>query len=221
MLDNPPATGSIGRVANRFLPFALLLVWIVALVGTARPGWDAAILTTLYAADQPSLRSAAWLLTQMGGFPILTVVTVAVAVLLLRSGETRRASFFLGIVIGGRILVEVQKYLVARLRPDMFEHLVAVHSMSFPSGHAANATIVYLAAALFLHPARQAVLLALLLACAIGVTRPMLGVHWPSDVLGGWAFGLLWTLLLARIAGTGGVTSARERGRSEQASLPD
>jgi undecaprenyl-diphosphatase len=78
--------------------------------------------------------------------------------------------------------------------------LAEVHYQSFPSGHAANSMIVYLALALlaFDDPRhrRWAVAGALLLSFLIGLSRPMLGVHWPSDVVAGWAFGLLWTLLV-------------------------
>jgi undecaprenyl-diphosphatase len=42
---------------------------------------------------------------------------------------------------------------------------------------------------------------AALLSVAVGISRPMLGVHWPSDVVAGWAFGLFWILLLFRLAG--------------------
>jgi undecaprenyl-diphosphatase len=47
---------------------------------------------------------------------------------------------------------------------------------------------------------RAAVAGAILLSLLIGTSRVMLGVHWPSDVIGGWAFGMLWVLLTLRLA---------------------
>jgi undecaprenyl-diphosphatase len=48
---------------------------------------------------------------------------------------------------------------------------------------------------------RAAVVGAILLSVLIGTSRVMLGVHWPSDVIGGWAFGMLWVLVTLRLAG--------------------
>ena len=91
------------------------------------------------------------------------------------------------------------------MRPEDQDHLVQVQSLSIPSGHAANATLVWLCLALLVPRTARARTLAIWgavwLSLAIGLSRVVLGVHWPSDVIGGWAFGLFWTMLLLRLSG--------------------
>jgi len=98
----------------------------------------------------------------------------------------------------------VQKYWVARERPDLDLHLVVVKTSSFPSGHATSSMIFYLTLALALTAGSRrqwiAAAVAILLSFLIGTSRVMLGVHWPSDVIGGWAFGMLWVMLTLRLA---------------------
>ncbi len=114
-----------------------------------------------------------------------------VAVAALRSGSCV-------VILLGRGLSELQKYWIARARPDFEPHLVVVKTSSFPSGHATSSMIFYLVLALALAPRpwrRAAAAAAILLSFLIGASRVMLGVHWPSDVIGGWSFGLLWVLV--------------------------
>lgn len=94
------------------------------------------------------------------------------------------------------------KEAFGRARPDLVPHLDTVTSLSFPSGHATNVMAIYLLAALLLAQARRQLWigLALLLAAAIGTSRVLLGVHWPSDVLGGWFWGAGFALIGFRLA---------------------
>lgn len=191
----------LGRLSILFAGALAALTWLgMLLVGG--PGWinDRAVLASIYAGDSPLLAEAAMALTHFGGWIILTIVTAAAATFLFIRGERRRAFLLLAIIISGRALVEAQKYWTARARPEELDRLVSVHSLSFPSGHSANSTIVYLAVALLALPRRESVAAALILSILIGLSRLLLGVHWPSDVIGGWAFGLLWTFALVRFA---------------------
>ena len=79
------------------------------------------------------------------------------------------------IVLGGRLMVEILKQSIGRPRPDLELHAVTVHSLSFPSGHAANSMIAFVAIALFCAPERRreaAVTLAIAASLVVGATRP-------------------------------------------------
>ena len=95
----------------------------------------------------------------------------------------------------------------SRPRPDLVPHGQAVYTSSFPSGHSMAAAVTYLTLGAMLASARSnrwvrgyLLGLALLVSGAVGVTRVYLGVHWPTDVLGGWTAGAAWALLCWIIA---------------------
>ena len=185
------------------LAIAAASMWLAVLV-FGGVGWryDLGVSRALYAEDGALARNAL-LLTRFGGWAVLTALTIAIAVMLAYTRRVR-AALLLFTVFGGRLLVELQKVLVDRDRPGVSPHLEAVHSMSFPSGHAANAMITYLAIALLLPVGQRnraiAVGIALVAALLVGWSRVALGVHWPSDVIGGWAFGILWIAICMRLA---------------------
>lgn len=164
---------------------------------------DRALLLALYAADEPWLALFALGFTKLGDWWTVVAVTLAGALWLLWRGNRWGALTLLVASFTGRVLVILQKAYFARLRPEEDMRLVEVSYQSFPSGHAANPTIAYLTLALLLFDdPRQRRIAAggvLALAFLIGISRPMLGVHWPSDVVAGWAFGLLWAMLVLAV----------------------
>lgn len=85
----------------------------------------------------------------------------------------------------------ILKEIFARARPEIVPHLDVVTNLSFPSGHATNAMATFLLAALLIAQTRRALWIATAFAAAltIGASRILLGVHWPSDVVGGWLWG--------------------------------
>ena len=85
----------------------------------------------------------------------------------------------------------ILKQLYARPRPNIVPHLDSFSNLSFPSGHATNAVAILLLAALLIPARRRGLWIALALsgAVTIGLSRALLGVHWPSDILGGWLWG--------------------------------
>jgi undecaprenyl-diphosphatase len=180
-------------------------------------GWlaplDRALLEALRVPGAPAepigpawLEEAARDITALGGTPILLLLTCAVALQLWINGHSRRALFALGAVGGAQALSELLKALIARPRPDIVPHEVAVYSASFPSGHAMLATAAYFTLAFILatgaNRARNRIGLyasAGVLAFLIGASRVYLGVHWPSDVVAGWFAGLAWAVGAATI----------------------
>ena len=182
----------------------LAATWLIMLLWGGGP-LDRAVYEALYAGGKPALVMVAHLLTSFGDPTILVGAGAICAIWLWYRGHRHLPLTIVAITMVGRGLAEIQKYSIARVRPDLETHLVVVKTSSFPSGHAASSMIFYLTIALTLTVGsrwhRLAVAAAILLSLLIGTSRVMLGVHWPSDVIGGWAFGLLWVLLTLRLAG--------------------
>ena len=196
------------RNSRTQLPFVAALValtgiWLAMLIWGGGP-LDRSIYQALYAGEHPALVTLARVLTALGEPTVLIAAGIVTAVLLWRAGHRHLPWILIAITMVGRGLSELQKYWIARARPDLDPHLVVVKTSSFPSGHATSSMIFYLTMALALTaPSRWhriAAAAAVLLSLAIGTSRVMLGVHWPSDVVGGWAFGMLWVLLTLQLA---------------------
>jgi undecaprenyl-diphosphatase len=178
-------------------------LWLAMLLGGGGP-LDRALYQALYAGGDPALVAAARLFTALGEPALLIAAGFIVAGLLWWRARGRLALVLLSVILVGRALAEVQKYSIARARPELEPHLVLVKTSSFPSGHATSSMIFFLALALALTARsrwhRAAAGAAVTLSFLVGTSRVMLGVHWPSDVIGGWAFGALWVMLTLPLA---------------------
>ncbi|HJU46823.1 MAG TPA: phosphatase PAP2 family protein, partial [Gaiellaceae bacterium] len=131
----------------------------------------------------------------LGGALGLGVVTLLGAVALGRRGRRRDAALLTLAYAGSQLSMSLVKALTDRPRPTFDPAIALPSSTSFPSGHAVGAVAVLCLAALLLAPGgRRTRLLALaaVLALGVGASRVVLGVHWTSDVVAGWAFGLAW-----------------------------
>jgi undecaprenyl-diphosphatase len=186
------------------LPIALILLFLAATFVALGGPTAAADTRILFAMQQRrALVPAARFVTELGGTMVVLPVTLAAAAWLLYRGARKRALILILLLLSQRTLVEILKHLFDRARPDPHGHLVAVHSMAFPSGHSANAMALGLGLAFLVAPQRYrlpALVAGLVFALLVGASRMILGVHWPSDVAGGWALAAAWTLLLVRLA---------------------
>lgn len=141
--------------------------------------------------------------TRLGNGDLRSILAVLLAIALL---AVRRRLEALALIVAGLTIpaaVEITKALTARPRPHLTAWLDSPVTLSFPSGHAANSTVVYGALAIIAwrlfgpRAGVPAALAAAVLCAAIGVSRVYLGVHWPSDVAAGWALGGAWLCLFA------------------------
>jgi undecaprenyl-diphosphatase len=183
---------------------ALAGLWLAMLVyGGPDEAWDRQVFAEIHGGTEQSVIRWAGLVTQLGGWIPLTVIGIA-AVAFLAVKRRRRAALLLVMLFVGRMAVELHKLLTGTPRPPIAGEVLVDASLSFPSGHAANSMITYVAVALLVPVAQRnraiAVVLAISLSIVIGLSRIVIGVHWPSDVIGGWAFGLLWVVIFMRLA---------------------
>jgi undecaprenyl-diphosphatase len=146
-------------------------------------------------------------ITALGGTGILMLLTLGVVGYLVLSRRYTMALLVLVAIGGGSLLSTLLKQGFDRPRPDLVPHITDVRSASFPSGHSMLAAVTYLTLGALLariQPKRRLkaylLLFAALLAFAVGVSRVYLGVHWPTDVLAGWAAGAVWALLCWLVA---------------------
>lgn len=218
-----PSLGLIRhRVSSRVLA-ALLIVagcaWAFieladeVVEGDSRAFDEAILLAFRSPADASDPRGPGWVeelgrdVTALGGLGILTMLTLAVAGFLWLQGNRRSMWFLLAAVVGGQVLSTAFKQGFDRPRPELVPHEAMVYTASFPSGHSMMAAATYLTLGVLLarvqpRPVLKAYLLtlAVLLTVAVGVSRVYLGVHWPTDVVAGWAAGAGWALLCWLVA---------------------
>lgn len=206
-----PEPGTVADAArSQSLPLGFagaalaFLVLAFAVTGGTTARVDAAILRAIRdmtGGDAASgwLRATMLDLTALGNTATLTLLTILVAGYLLVARRPALAGAVVFAIAGGSTLVVSLKQLFGRARPDLVAHLTEVGGASFPSGHAANSAVAYLTIGVLLARSQQnhavrvyLIAAAILLTLGIGISRIYLGVHWPSDVLGGWIVGGTW-----------------------------
>lgn len=146
-------------------------------------------------------------ITALGGYFVLFFVTTIVCSYLVLMRKWAASIFIAVASLTGWLVSSLLKAFFDRPRPDVVEHLSHAFTSSFPSGHSMMSAIVYLTmGALLARFANRGSVriyclsVAILLSGLIGCSRVMMGVHYPTDVLGGWSAGLVWATLCWLIA---------------------
>lgn len=154
----------------------------------------------------PAARAVALVVTDLGSPVAVDVLSGAVCVVLLVLRRWRAAAVVAAARLGELATTSVLKVAVHRPRPELFPRLTSASGDSFPSGHAAGSAAVYGVIAVVLGiwltaPARRWLLAGVVAWVAlIATSRVLLGVHYPTDVLGGLAVGALWLGLALTLA---------------------
>ena len=162
--------------------------------------FDAPVLGWLAAHQAFWAVRASQILYVWGSPQVLGVITAVLMLILWAGLRNPRAALFLGVSLGGAMLLNILfKLFFARARPALSEQLTPAPGYSFPSGHAMGSAAFFLA--LYLLVAQLAPrwrilagILAAFFTLCIGVSRLVLQVHYPSDVLAGWALSAAWVL---------------------------
>jgi undecaprenyl-diphosphatase len=146
-------------------------------------------------------------LTALGGFTDLSLLTAVTVGFLFMARKRSAAVFLLVAIVGGTLLSMLLKDVFERPRPVVVPHLMEERSSSFPSGHSMMSAVVYLTLGALLDRFVEGrrlklycLVVAMLLTMLVGCSRVFLGVHYPTDVLGGWTAGLTWAVLCWLVA---------------------
>jgi undecaprenyl-diphosphatase len=159
---------------------------------------EADLMRWIHSQSGPALDAGARIGWAMGVFRHCAPVLLLAIGWHLARRERREAVAWLAVGVGAAVLPELLKPLVARPRPALWPWLIPTSGYSFPSGHAvAGAALYPLLGWMALRPRGRGVagyLLGLAVGLFVGLGRLYAGVHWPSDVLAGWALGVALSL---------------------------
>lgn len=169
-------------------------------------GLDLRIQAMVHAHASPGMTRVMEALSFVGSPQFLVPLVAVIAALMWWRKWRRQSLLLMSSLVGAAVLDAVLKLHFKRVRPDVTWALAHEHSYSFPSGHSVEAVVLY-GTLLYLCLRRAQnvwvrvvmVVTAFAMAIGIGISRIYLGVHYPSDVLAGYACGCIW---LAALVGT-------------------
>jgi undecaprenyl-diphosphatase len=189
--DTAARTAILGSLAFAMVTLPAVLGWTQAM--------DEAVLRWMAAQGTPLVNEVWVEITTLADTVVVGAVGITLAIALGLGGRGRRGAFILVVAVGAMLIGPALKLLIGRPRPELFEWMATARLSSYPSSHALQAVALWGGVAFALARGPAAAWLrtflwgaALLLIALIGISRVALGVHYPTDVLGGWAAGATW-----------------------------
>jgi membrane-associated phospholipid phosphatase len=182
--------------------------------------FDKPVLLWLHAQATPLRDDLAVLLSDIGYLWGVVPFNVALLALLVVRKRYREGLFFALAVGGSALLNLAAKLHYERVRPDFWEQVVDEHSFSFPSGHAMGSATLATALVLLAWRTRwywPMLVLMPLFAVAVGTARMYLGVHYPSDILAGFALAVAWVFGMHQVIGR----APRPKAEPADANIPE
>ena len=181
--------------------------------------YDEAVLTAVHQIDNPAMNRAMKVITQLGSHVAIGAAAGITAWMMVRRGR-RHDAWTVAVSTGGAMAINtILKNIFRRRRPiEMARRIKLPDSHSFPSGHSLLSAATYPIVAHHLVERESlpvqamAHSLAAMIVITVGFSRVYFGVHFPSDVLGGFAVGLGW-LGLTSLSHTAAEATDRDRDR--------
>ena len=202
---------------NRYSKFAVEMTIVASSIGLAYLSYligsghyfslDTGVAGFILNNRFPAVSNVMVYLTYLGNFYVEAAVAGLAAVLFARKKHFLKAIIILTSVLGGELIVGILKLYLQRPRPPAYYSLTHEPSYGFPSGHAFAAVSLYglLLYLMFNKSGKTTKNYAAvgwtMLAALIGFSRIYLGVHWTTDVLGGYTIGTAWVVFLVSVAG--------------------
>ncbi|MBD1913658.1 MULTISPECIES: phosphatase PAP2 family protein [unclassified Leptolyngbya] len=159
--------------------------------------WDVPILLAIHARANPQLDAVVTILTRFGVFWGVFPAAIIISIFLLLRRRLHRLTYFLITLLGATVLNRVAKAMLHRVRPQLWTSPAPELDYGFPSGHAMASMTLVVALIVLTWGSYWCWVVALAggaFVLMIGWTRLYLGVHYPSDILAGWAASIAWAI---------------------------
>ncbi len=197
-----PITYLITTIGTVGLISCLIIIYLVAeisdeVLNQEAFDFDKTILLWIHQFANPTLDHIMLLITRFNDLSTVTMITALTLAILIWRHYYLEAKIFLIDCLGGLVLSYGLKSVFGKVRPDLWQSAIEDVSFSYPSGHALVSTVLYgfIAYLIATHYPKFSLLIYTGVVCligAIGLSRLYLGVHWPTDIIGGYGIGFLW-----------------------------